>query len=262
MSFKAFKLPPVRELIVPDKGHMLVDVDLSGADAQVVAWEAEDEDLKEAFRKGMKIHIKNFEDFYQKKFNPDVDKVKVAPGHLYPPYDEMKRAVHATNYFAGPRTIAVTLQWKVAEAEAFQRRWFQLHPGIKQWHRRTEQEIQRTGTIRNRFGYRIVYFERPSEVLSEALAWTPQSTVAIICSRGAVRLHRRVPWASVRMQVHDSIIFQVPYHRWTPTSLELIRDTITVPVPYPDPLTIPWGIKASPINWGVAKDCTWQGEFK
>jgi DNA polymerase-1 len=261
MSHKAFSLPPVRELIVPDKGHMIVDVDLSGADAQVVAWEAQDEDLKTAFRKGMKIHVKNFEDFYQTKFE-DKYKKTVAPGHLYPPYDEMKRSVHATNYGASARTVAITLQWKVAEAEAFQRRWFQLHPGIKQWHRRTEQEVQRTGTIRNRFGYRIVYFERPSEVLSEALAWTPQSTVGIICARGAVKLHRNIPWATILMQVHDSIIFQLPYHRFTPASLRAICDNITIPVPYPDPLTIPWGIKASDRNWGACKDCTWQGEFK
>lgn len=263
VMFRPFSLPPVRELIIPSRGHFIVDVDLSGADAQVVAWEAEDEDLKAAFRSGAKIHIKNFEDFYKIPFDPEVHKTRVAPGHLYPPYDEMKRAVHATNYFASARTVANTLQWKVSEAENFQRRWLgELHPAIKQWHRRVDKDLQLSGTIRNAFGYRIVYFERPSEVLSEALAWGPQSTVAIVCARGAVKLRKRIPWATVRMQVHDSIIFEVPFHRWTPRCLREIQRVITTPVPYKDPLTIPWGIKASEKSWGKALDCSWDGEFK
>lgn len=263
LTYRPFQLPPVRELIIPSRGHMIVDVDLSGADAQVVAWEADDEDLKAAFRQGLKIHKKNFEDFYGIPFDEKIHKTHVAPGHLYPPYDEMKRAVHATNYGASARTVAATLQWKISEAENFQRRWLgQLHPRIKQWHRRVDQGVQLNGTVRNAFGYRIVYFERPSEVLSQALAWGPQSTVGIVCARGAVQLRKRIPWATIRMQVHDSIIFEVPFHRWTPGCLAEIRRAITIPIPYKDPLIIPWGIKASEISWGKAKDCTWEGEFK
>ena len=46
-------LPNIRKFIVPDPGYLIVDADLSGADAQVVAWEADDADLKEAFRDGV-----------------------------------------------------------------------------------------------------------------------------------------------------------------------------------------------------------------
>lgn len=250
-------MPPIRKLILPDPGYLIFDVDLSGADAQVVAWEAEDADLKKAFKAGVKIHVKNFEDYWQKPFLPEY-KYRIQPGRLYPPYDEMKRAVHATNYIAAPRTVAVTLQWKISEAEAFQRRWFQLHPGIRQWHRRIEKDIQLTRTVTNRFGYRRVYFERPTEVLSEAVAWQPQSTVALVTARAGVALRKNLPWLQVLMQVHDSLVFQIPFHRYTQRDLDTIRNLIHIPVPYPDPLIIPWGIAGSPKSWGDCQSVKWE----
>lgn len=253
----SFRMPPIRKLILPDPGKLIIDVDLSGADAQVVAWEAGDEDLKKAFKSGVKIHVKNFEDFWQRPFKPE-DKIRVQPGRIYTPYDEMKRAVHATNYVAYPRTVAVTLQWKIVEAENFQRRWFQLHPGILQWHRRVEKDLQLTRTVTNRFGYRRVYFERPTEVLSEAVAWGPQSTVGLVTAKAGVNLYKNVPWVEVLMQVHDSLVFQIPYHRYTQPSMDLIKRHIHLPVPYPDPLTIPWGIAVSNKSWGDCEGVKWE----
>lgn len=254
------KLPNVRKMFIPDPGYVIFDCDLSGADAQVVAWDANDTDLKSAFRAGMKIHKKNFEDMYGVKFNDELHKDRVAPGHIYSPYDEMKRAVHATNYGGSARTIAITLGWKVAEAERFQHRWFSIHPPIKEWHRRKEFELQTTRTISNAFGYRIVFFDRGDNLLPKALAWTPQSTVGLVASRGAVRLHRTLPWLHVLLQVHDSVVFQLPLHRCTPPTLQLIKNLLTLPVPYPDPLTIPWSVAASSKSWGDVKEIKWSGE--
>lgn len=251
-----FRLPPIRKLIIPDPGHLIFDVDMSGADAQVVAWEADDEDLKQAFRKGMKIHVKNFEDMWGIPFEKH-HKTRVEPGRLYTPYDEMKRAVHATNYVAYPRTVALTLQWKISEAENFQNRWFRFHPGIREWHRRVEKKLHLTRTVTNAFGYRRVYFERASEVLPEAVAWGPQSTIGLLAAKAGVNLYKYIPWVQVLMQVHDSLVFQLPYHRYTPTSMNLIHKAIHNPVPYKDPLLIPWGISASPKSWGDCQELKW-----
>lgn len=255
------ELPPIRKLMLPDKGHVMIDVDMSGADAQVVAWEANDKELMHAFQTGVKIHVKNYEDFWGKKFIPEIHKVKIEAGRLYTPYDEMKRAVHATNYYASARTVAATLQWKVSEAENFQRRWLkELHPGIEQWHRRVLQDVQLRRTVTNKFGYRIVYFSRPSEVLPEALAWIPQSTVAINAARAAINLTRGLPWVTILAQVHDSLLLQIPFRRWNSLSLRAIRDHITICTPYkPEPLYIPWSIKASTKSWGDVKSVKWSG---
>jgi DNA polymerase I-like protein with 3'-5' exonuclease and polymerase domains len=260
------QLPAIRKLILPDPNKVIIDIDMAGADAQVVAWEAGDEDLKQAFKNGLKVHQKNFEDFYQKPFKPEY-KYKIEPGHVYSPYDEMKRAVHGTNYGAGPRTLAATLQWKISEAEHFQRRWLkQLHPAIGQWHKRIDREVQLTRTVRNKFGYSITYFGRPSEVLPQALAWIPQSSVGILAAKAAVELRRRygkkspTPWLTISLQVHDSLVLQIPRERWDKTHLALIRDAVHQPIPYPEALNIQWAIAASTKSWGDVKEVTWDGD--
>lgn len=255
-------LPNVRRLFLPDPGHTLIDVDLSGADAQVVAWEANDDKLKTFFRTGAKLHIKNFEDMFERKFDETKDKRVVPAGWNYPPYDSMKRFVHATNYGASPRTVAITLGWRVAAAESYQWKWFHLHPSIRDWQKRVEFDIQSSRTIRNAFGYRIVYFDRPDGLLPQGLAWIPQSTIAILTSRGAVNLKRSIPWLSLRMQVHDSLVFQIPNHRFTPTNLATIKNILHIPIPYPDPLTIPWSIAASTKSWADCSSISWLGETK
>jgi len=256
------KLPNIRRIFVPEKGYLLLDCDLSGADAQVVAWEAEDKDLKSAFRSGLNIHLKNLRDAFGfkapdealRKLNEYPDGTRAGTGTIY---DDIKRAVHGTNYGAMARTVAVTLGWTINRAEEFQRLWFQLHPQIREWHKRVERDLHTSGTVRNAFGYRRIFFDRPMGLLPEALAWGPQSTVAIVCSKGAVQLNR-IPWVDIFLQVHDSLVFQIPNHRIEPSSFRAIRDALSVSVPYSDPLVIPWEIKTSSKSWGEVQKVKWE----
>ena len=59
MVAKTADLPNLRRLFVPDPDYIIIDVDLERADAQVVAWEADDEELKQMFREGVDIHEEN-----------------------------------------------------------------------------------------------------------------------------------------------------------------------------------------------------------
>jgi DNA polymerase I-like protein with 3'-5' exonuclease and polymerase domains len=242
-------------MFLSDPGKVIIDADLSGADAQVVAWEADDPRLKAAFREGRSIHLMNGEDLLGTEFT-------AAAGHHKSPgtpkgrmYEALKRFVHGTNYLSSARNLSLNpaVGWPLALCESRQRRWFSLHPGIRDWHRRIETEINRSRTIRNRFGYRIVYFDRPDSVLTQAVAWGPQSTVAEVCFRGALNLRSNVPWVELLLQVHDSVVFQIPTHRAGEAStLDTIKRHLENPVPYPDPLLIQWGITASETSWG---DC-------
>lgn len=247
-------LPNVRKLFTPDRGYVIFDADLSGADAQVVAWEADDEDLKNAFRKGLKIHVKNAEDVFGAEWHQaqgDRSNKGTPKGKLY---DNCKRAVHATNYGASAFTLHKNpdIKWAMPRAENFQRTWFRLHPGIRQWHTRTNNELLSTRTIRNKFGYRIIYFDRLDGILPQALAWVPQSTVAIVARKGALRLASELPYCEILMQVHDSLVFQIPIHR--ADEHDKIRRALEIVIPYPDPLVIPWGLAKSAISWGDVKD--------
>jgi DNA polymerase I-like protein with 3'-5' exonuclease and polymerase domains len=241
MSETGFKFPNVRKMFIPDPGKVLIDADLSGADAQVVAWETNDPLLKEACRTGVKLHAQMATSF----FGP-------SSAEKHPEYDNCKRAIHGTNYGAKARTIAVSVKWKIATAENFQKQWFREHPGIVDWHRRTELALRKHNGVRNRFGYSITYFDRVDALLPEALAWVPQSTVAIVCFRGGAAI-RRIPGIEMLATVHDSLIFQIPRH-WlgAASKLELIKKTLEVEVPYDEPLIIPWSLASSEKSWGDA----------
>ncbi len=229
-------LPNVRKLFLPDEGYIIFDADLQGADAYVVAWDSGDEPLKTIFREGRRLHAEN---------------AKVIFGSEEEPYYSLaKRGVHATNYGCKERTLAVSLGITIAEAQEFQAAWFAAHPAIKAWHERIQRELHTTHSVRNAFGYRRYYFDRLDSILPEALAWIPQSTVACITNRGLVRLDKELPGFELLMQVHDSIVGQFPVTAGL-NALEAIRECMRIPVPYPDPLTIPVKIKTSDRSWGA-----------
>lgn len=244
-------LPNIRKLFVPDPGMVICDCDLSGADAQVVAWEAGDEDLKSAFKAGLNVHNHNGTAMWGEDYVPEK---KLRHNTMR---DELKRAVHGTNYGATPRTLAVTLGWTISFATTFQLRWFYLHSAIRDWHQRINFELSTSRTIRNKFGYRIVYFDRPENCFTQALAWGPQSTVGIVCAQGGVQLAKQVPWAEVLLQVHDALVFQIPFAKVSPSGMSEIRKALEVAVPYDDPLTIPWGLAVSEKSWGDVEKRNW-----
>lgn len=247
------KLPNIRKLFLPDRGHVICDVDLSGADAQVVAWEAGDDDLKTAFKSRIDVHNKNGQDILGEAYVPD--KVR----GIYTMRDACKRTTHGTNYVGRARTIAKTIGWSTWEVEAFQLRWFAKHPGIREWHRRVDRDLQIRRMVQNQFGYRIIYFDRPDNLLPKGLAWIPQSTIAGVTARAAVALRKECPWADLLLQVHDSLVFQLPIHRHDESSLARIEQSLSVEIPYPgDPLIIPWGLATSEKSWGDVQKRKWE----
>lgn len=224
------ELPNIRKIFVPDEGFTYFDMDLDRADLQIVVWEADDAEMKQMLREGVDLHTENA-------------KLLGCTRQL------AKVWVHGTNYGGGPRTMAVECGLTVHQAERMQKRWFSAHPGIAEWHRRTEKQAASHGYISNIFGYRRYLFDRFR--LPDALAWQPQSSVGRIINTIWDRLLEETPWIHVLLQVHDSLVGQFPTHR-REEALEALRRLSIVTVPYPDPLVIPVGIKISEKSWG---DC-------
>lgn len=174
-----------------------------------------------------------------------------------------------SNYGGRATTLAQSLGWTIRDAEAFQKRWFSLHPNIPNvFHRKVREALERNRTVWNRFGFRIVYFQRMDDAFTEALAWIPQSTVALVSFLGAKRLEERY-WpeqlqplwqprtisdlAGILLQTHDSLNFQFQIaHDPGPAALAAVLE---VPIPYPDPLVIPWELKSSLKSWGEMLPC-------
>lgn len=170
--FRTVSRPNVKTFFKPDPGYILFDVDLAGADAQVVAWDAGDEPLKQAFRdyaagKGPKVHCVNSKAIFGDLAGPD--------GKKDPYYSQAKAGVHLTNYYGQAKTCATALNVSLQRAEAFQRQWFKLHPAIKEWHHKVMRDLETTRTISNKFGFTRTFFDRINErLLPQALAWIPQ----------------------------------------------------------------------------------------
>lgn len=247
-------LPNVRRFFLPDPGYILFDVDLAGADAQIVAWEADDAPLKQAFRdhaagKGPKVHCVNSKAIFGHLAGPD--------GKTDPYYSRAKAGVHLTNYGGKARTAAAALGISVPAAEHFQRTWFELHPDIKKWQDRVMNDLQTTRSVRNPFGFVRTYFDRIDDrLLGQALAWVPQSTVAIVIDTAYNRITETLPEVQVLLQVHDSLVGQTRIADW-PRLKPLIRQALHVVIPYADPLVVPTGLKTSTVSWGDAQDESW-----
>lgn len=249
-----FRTPNLRKLFRPEHDHILISCDLAGADAQVVAWEADDEELKSAFRAGWKIHAYNALALY----GPDR---AGEDGKREPLYTQVKRAVHATNYGATAGTISTVNGWSKTDSERFQAAWFQRHPPVLRWHERVWESLHTNCSVSNRFGYRITFFGRlDNHMFREALAWAPQATVAIVTDKGIVNVHKHMrPQVIPRLQVHDEGLYQV-HRRYFPDILPDLRAQVHIPIPYSDPLTIQVGVKASYKSWGDCVPISWDPE--
>jgi len=232
------RLPNVRRLFIPDAGYVMGDVDLDRADLQVVVWEADDQEMKAMLREGVDMHTENARTLRCSR-------------------PQAKAWVHGTNYGGSARTMAMAAGVTVAQSEAMQRRWFAAHPGIKEWHRRVEASLQQTRSVRNAFGFRRTYFDRIEGVLPEALAWIPQSTVANVINMGLRNIYQHLPAVQLLLQVHDSLVLQWPVEL-DPAIRPSIRKQLLIPIPYPDPLTIPVGLKVSPRSWGDCVAVEWE----
>lgn len=251
-------LPNIRKLFIPEIGMVFFDGDLDRADLQVVAWEANEEGLKEALRKGYDLHLWNASDLFDLRLDPET------LIETHPDYNAIKKEfaklrhlakgwVHGTNYGGGAVTMARNCGISVAQAENLRFRYFKNRPGIAEWHAKTEENLRKKRYIENAFGFRRYYFDRPDGLLPQALAWIPQSTVANYINMIWVMLQTSLPEVEILLQVHDSLGGQMPADRAEELRLEMSRLASTIVIPYADPLVIPFSVNYSPLSWGDCK---------
>lgn len=236
--------PNLRKMMIPDEGMAIADHDLEQADARIVAWESNCQSLKEIFNDPTRdLHNENCEIIFGS-----------CSGKSDPNRQKAKAGVHATHYGATPPILAAALGITIREAERFIDRYFGERPEIQHWQERIRGQLQTKRYVENILGFRRFYFDRIESVLKEALAWIPQSTVALAINLGIKQVERTLPWAEFLMQVHDSAVHQFPLDRAKPEdSFESIRKAMTVVLPYEDPLTIPVSGSWSAISWGHCK---------
>lgn len=270
-------LPNIKNNFIPDQGYCIIDIDLEQADAQVVAWEAGCQRLKDIFKDPLKdFHSENAFDFFEGMKGEKVEREEtiIPEGVVIKAKKKwrnpLKAGAHATNYRVQASTLSKTLSCSVDEAQDFINTWFQLNPEIREWHLRTEKDIATKGYIENPFGFRRRFLGRISQTtLQEAQAWIPQSTVGLVINHGWDRINRNInkmdftgaiekEYVKVIMQVHDSLVMMVRIADLKHLLPE-IKDCMLVEIPYDDPLTIGIGYPAiSHRSYGSVVDSSWE----
>lgn len=235
-------LPSIRRLVRPDPDFTLIDADYERADAQFVAWEADEPELKHIFQTGLDIYVDEARWLYGPNVSLDPRTQR----------QRLKSVCHAANYGGKERTLASTAGVTTAKmAEWLRRRWYGRFPGVPKWHKSVERRLRFERRITNVWGFRRIYMEDPDKVLPQALAWLGQSGVAVTINKAMLNV-RAIPDIQLLLQVHDSLVAQ------TPTSLlseriPRVKEAMRIIVPYTDPLIIPISIKTSNVSWGDMK---------
>lgn len=205
------------QIIIADPGKTLVNVDQSGAEALVVAYEVEDGAFRALFKAGIKSHIfvalHVFASVWQEKFptanldellslgpvalseHPAFPPIKkaIADSDFNPPsqryYHIAKMACHALNYGMMHGTFQQNVLDKSEgqivltenEAKRIYNVYHGLFPEIKKWHGDIRREVSTKRELRNLFGYPRKFTHAWSdELLRQALSFKPQSTVGTI----------------------------------------------------------------------------------
>lgn len=243
-------LPNLRTAIVPPVGCLLFEPDLAGADARVVAWDANDPLMKQLFKEGWSLHAEGAKEIYGASAGAD--------GRKEPYYTLAKKGRHLWNYNGKARTMAASLGLTIKEAERIIKRLESMHPGVVDWHKRIRSQLFSTKTITNKFGYRIVFFDRIDEgLVGDALAWIGQGTVACVANRAWDLLEENIPQAPIIIQNHDSVVGYAELNQW-PIIKPLVHEQfLKIVVPYDDPLIIPPEVKVGLKNWGQMTKEKW-----
>lgn len=233
----------VRSLLVPDEGYILINADLSQAEARVVAYLAEDKRLAQVFEAGGDIHRRNA----SLMFNKPESQIKEEERFL------AKRAVHGLNYGMGPVTFARECGIDIATAKRVYNIYFSTFPRLKLWHKNVLDVLRRTRTLTNPFGRKRIFFNKWSDsLLKEGLAFVPQSTVADMTNQAIVRLDAQWRGDSSKqllLQVHDSIVAQARVDKVDEAVQEMLS-ALECPVTINGKiLTIPSDVKIGE-NWG------------
>jgi len=188
-----------RKMFVADEGKVLVEADLSQAEARVVAYLSEDERLIRLFEEGGDIHRQNAAWIFNKEVGEVTERERTLA----------KRLVHGTNYGLGPRSFAMEVGIGEREAKALMEKYFDTFPKVMAWRLKIQKELSRCRTLVTPMGRKRTFFARWGESLfREAYAHIPQSTVADYLNCALIRLKERWKECEVLLQVHDSIIIQ------------------------------------------------------
>lgn len=219
-----------RQFMVADLGKVLVEVDLSQAEARVVAYLSNDPNMIGAFETGKDIH-------------------QLTATLINASRQIGKTVNHASNYDMGFTKLSLLLGCPQKEAKDLLEKYHAVYPGVRHvFHQGVQKQLRVSRSLTNLLGRKRLFMERWTEDLfRQAYAFIPQSSVVDILNRGLVQLYES-DRVDILAQVHDSILFQFDENLEAET-LWWIKKTLEQPLHYQGyEFTIPAELKIG-LNW-------------
>ncbi|MEO1193391.1 MAG: DNA polymerase I [Pseudomonadota bacterium] len=216
----------IREAFVAEEGHTLLSVDYSQIELRLTAVMAAVPALREAFADGQDIHAKTA----SQVFDVPLDQMD----------GETRRKAKAINfgiiYGISAFGLANNLRIPQSEAKAYIQAYFERYPEIRAYMDRTKKSAREEGYVETLFGRRVhtpaIKDKNPARrAFAERAAINApiQGTAADIIKRAMIRLPDALAGeglkASLLLQVHDELIFEVPDGELEATS-QLVRSVM------------------------------------
>jgi DNA polymerase-1 len=213
----------VLQYFVADPGYIIYSLDLAQAENRIVAYVGRVETMIEAFESGKDVHSLTGSLIsakpYDEVIKEDKEDVKCPLGsgdHTWRFWG--KKANHGLNYDLGYRKFALYYEIPENDGRFIVERYHAAYPGVRQgYHSLIRHTLSEGRTLTNLMGRRTLFLNQwGDELFKEAYSCIPQGTVGdVINERGIEYIYYnqdRFREVILMLQVHDSIVFEIPLH--------------------------------------------------
>jgi DNA polymerase I-like protein with 3'-5' exonuclease and polymerase domains len=237
---KADPLFDVRSVMVPAGGFVLIEGDLSQAEARATAGYANDTRTLDLFDSGTDIHVRTASIIFSKP----VEEITSSERHLG------KMARHALNYGMGWKKFltavnkdsdltGVAIDAKTAKGIVSQYR--RDNRRLTRWWASVEDDVRTRGYLVNAYGRKRIFLDRSDSSINAAIAYLPQSTIADHLNGILADVFDELDPETlmVLLQIHDAILCQAPIasrmkaacalHRAMDRSIEINGTEVKIP---------------------------------
>jgi len=185
-----------REVVLPDPSMVMIQADLSQAEARIVAYASQDDAMIRIFESEGDAFNKISMMMFGTEDNRQIT----------------KKIVHASNYDMGVRTFATVASISERDARHNLELYHNTFPRVKVWHMQIQNQLRRTRILETPLGRKRIFFGRwGGQLFKEAYAFIPQSTVAALLNIALVNIFHALPaGADFLLQIHDELILQAP----------------------------------------------------
>jgi len=196
----------MKEMMLADDGYIICEFDLSQAENRIVAYISAESTMISAFEEGVDIHKKTASLILDKDISEVTPEERKHVG---------KPSNHGLNYDLGYRNFGLLHMIPETRAKFIVEKYHRSYPGVRLWHNTVKTKIKQDRILTNLMGRKRRFFGRLDDSLfKEGYAFIPQSTVAdIINERGILSIWECPNYKEIILlnQVHDSIVFEIPY---------------------------------------------------